>query len=197
MKRNLSATLLALAGLIGLVACRGVPLPTATPSPSPVPATETPIPSLTPTSTLSYTECTWNWATQPLPELSADLESDLQAALELPLTAYAEAFGENCFDGRTNQVAYFAAMETDFYITVQVEALAERETLGQTTERILTIVLSRFPVETTPGPNGGYIGITFVSDAEQLRLRLTWAEAESALASGLHGASLLDALENR
>lgn len=196
MKTKLSAILPVLAVLIGAIACQGAP-PTATPSPSSPPATTTPIPSLTPTSTISYTQCIWNWATQPLPALSEDLESDLQTALHLPLTAYAEAFGENCFDGRTNQVAYFAAMETDFYVTVQVEALADREALGQAMEQILTVILSHFPVEATPGPRPGYITITFVADTEQLRLRLTWPEAESTLVRGLHGASLLDELENR
>lgn len=196
MKRAL-LLILTLGLLTTAAACQ--PQTTAAPTPSLTPPPETPTPSPAPTSTttLSYTECGWNWATQSLPELSAELESALQEAVQLPADAYAQAFGENCFDGRTNEVAYFAARETDFYITVYAEDLDDRETIGRLTEQILLVLLSRFPVEATPGPQPGYISINFVTDAGELRLRFGWLEAEAALESGLHGASLLEALESR
>ncbi len=183
--------------LTATAACQ--PKTTAAPTPSltPPPKTPTPSPAPTSTTTLSYTECGWNWATQPLPELSAELESALQESIQLPLEAHAEAFGEHCFDGRTNEVAYFVARETDFYITVHAEALDDREALGRLTEQILLVLLSHFPVEATPGPQPGYLSINFVTDIGELRLRFGWFDAESALGSGLHGASLLEALESR
>ncbi len=183
--------------LMANVACQRETTAQPRPSPSPLPETPTPTPAPTPTPTLSYAECGWNWATQPLPELSAELESVLQVTLPLPFEAHAEAFGENCFDGRTNQVAYFVARETDFFILVHVEDLADRERLGRLAEQILLTLPNNFPVETTPGPQPGYITLTFMKEAEELRLRLTWVEAESALASNLHGESLLNALESR
>ncbi|MEZ0396327.1 MAG: hypothetical protein ABWK53_07880 [Anaerolineales bacterium] len=172
----------------------------APPSPPPTLAptqSATPVPSPTPSATLSYTQCAWNWATQPLPELSADLEDALQGVIAFPLEARAEAFGENCLDGRTNAVAYFAARETDFYITVHVEDLTDRERLGELAESILLVLLNGFPVQATPGPQPGIIALTFAAQAGELRLRFPWPEAEAALGEALHGAALLDALENR
>ena len=160
------------------------------------PATKTPVPSPTPTATMEYTQCYWNWATEALPEVTAQVQAAMEAALDVPVSATAEAYGEDCIDSATNEVAYFAAMETDFRVTVQVDTLANREVLGGLAEQIL-VVLDGFPTESTPGPQPGYVGITFVAGEEELRLWFTQADGESARALGLHGAALLDELENR
>jgi hypothetical protein len=182
--------------LMGLASCALIS-PPATATPPPRQITNTPPSFPTPTTTLNYTQCYWNWARRPLPELSADLQSTLEAALDLPLTAYAEAYGEDCIDSRTNNVAFFATRQTDFYITLEVDRLTDREALGQAIEQILTILLQRYPVGSTSGPQPGYIGITFAAGTEELRFWLTWEDAESALALGIHGESLLSELERR
>jgi hypothetical protein len=162
----------------------------------PTPPTKTPIPSPTPTATIGYTQCYWNWATEALPEVTVQVQAAMDAALAVPVTATAEAYGEDCIDSATNEVAYFAAMETDFRVTVQVDGLGDREALGELAEQIL-VVLDGFPTESTPGPQPGYVGITFVAGTEELRLWFTQVDGESARALGLHGAALLDELENR
>lgn len=158
-----------------------------------LPTTERP-PTETPTATVTYPECGWQWATQGLPELSFQVEQALRAGGLPVLSARAEAYGENCIDGRTGQVAYFTAMETDFKLTLEVRDLEDDAALGDLLEQTL-IVLDGFPPGATPGPQPGYIGITFQAGAGERRLWFTVTDGESARALGLHGAALLAELE--
>jgi hypothetical protein len=119
----------------------------------------------------------------------------LEAAGLRDITARASAYGENCFDRNTDEVAYFAVMETDFYITVEVADLANTATLGDLLERIL-IVLDTFPTGATPGSGPGYIGISYVHGTEGFNLWFAATESESARALGLHGSALLEKLQN-
>ena len=200
-KRSLPAFILLLLSLI-IAACQPIgpdlrPA-TATPTKSATPTrTSTPLPpTLTPTATeYPYESCYWNWATQPLPELSAQVQAAMEAAGLKGVTATAEAFGENCFNAK-GEVVRFATMETDFRITVQIVSLNDREALGTLLEKIL-VVLDGFPTETTPGPQPGYVGVTFQSGKDELRLWFLVEEGESARALGLRGAALLDKLQNR
>jgi hypothetical protein len=156
--------------------------------------TITSTPTLTVTPTIAYEQCGWNWATQPLPGLSAEVQSALEAAGLTTTIARAEAFGENCFS-QNNEVLYFAAMETDFHISVEADDLTDTTALGNLLERIL-VVLDTFS-GTTPGPHPGYIGISFTRAQETLNLWFAVTDGESARALGLHGADLLAELQNR
>ena len=193
--RNRLLPLLLFLCLTILPACN-LPRPTPTPDHPPSPSTRVTPPSLTPTATeYPYEQCGWSWATQPLPELSAQVQSAMDAAGLKNVTAAAEAYGEDCLDANGTPVR-FAAMETDFRITVQVPSLTDRESLGSLLEQILT-VLDQFPAGVTPGPNNGYVGVTFQSKDDELRLWFLVEDGESARALGLHGAALLDKLQNK
>jgi hypothetical protein len=84
-------------------------------------------------------------------------------------------------------------METDFYITLPVDDLADLDGLGAQVAKILA-VLDRFPTAETPGPQAGYVEIAFVSEGEGDRLRVSVTEATEARERGLAGAALLGAL---
>jgi hypothetical protein len=191
MKKRFLPFLLVLC-LITIFACN---LPRPDIDPATPTNTATPLlPTLTPTATeVPYEQCAWNWATKSLPELSAQVQSAMEAAGLTGVTAVAEAYGENCITA-SGEVARFAAMETDFRITIQVDALDNREALGTLLEKIL-VTLDGFPTETTPGPNPGYVGVTFQSGDDSLRLWFPIIEGESARALGLRGAALLDKLQ--
>ncbi len=148
----------------------------------------------TPSAEAGYTQCAWNWATQSLPEVSAAVQSAMDAAGLTGVTASAEAYGENCITGE-GVVDHFAAMETDFRIRVEAPSLTDAAALGDLLERIL-VVLDAFPPGVTPGPNAGYVGVTFQAGSDELRLWFTVVDGESARALGLHGAALLDELQN-
>jgi hypothetical protein len=161
---------------------------TATHELEPVQATDAP-----PQSSAG-TECGYAWASEPLPELSKDFDEALKEALP-QANGYAEAFGENCLNAQ-GEVVRFLTKETDFRITLKVEGLEDKETLGALTEQVLNVI-AEFPVEDTPGPQPGYVGITFASASDELRLWFTQTDAEVALKNGLHGENLFNALQTQ
>jgi hypothetical protein len=158
----------------------------------PRPGLDTLIPPAT--DTPAYRNCYFNWATQPLPDLSTQVQEALEKAGLDEVRVRAEAFGENCYDSQTNEVVRFAAMETDYHLTAQVADLKDAEALGNLLERML-VVLDRFPAGSTPGPQPGYVGVQFTSGGDVLNL---WFQADAAHAArneGLHGRFLLERLQ--
>ena len=164
-----------------LAACN---LPSSTPDPGGVPTTDTPV---------NYQNCYFNWATQPLPELSAQVQAAINTAGLTGVIATAEVYGENCYNSQTNKPVSFSAMETDFRLSVPVDNLNDYEKLGNLLEEILT-VLDGFPTEMTPGPQPGYVGVTFLTELDELHIWFQIADGKSARALGLHGAALFEKL---
>jgi hypothetical protein len=107
----------------------------------------------------------------------------------------AEAYGENCIN-EMGEVVRFLAMETDYYVTLAVDDLEDKQALGEAIAKILQ-VLAGFPVGETPGPQPGYVGITFETSTEELRLWFTRRDAEAALENGLRGEELFNALQDK
>ncbi len=152
-----------------------------------VPVTETPT---------QQQPCYFNWATQPLPDLSTQVQTAMETAGLSDVTVRAEAFGENCYDAQTNEAVSFGALETDFHIVVKVAGLADRNGLGNMLEKIL-VVMDAFPEEATPGPQPGSIGVSFQAGSAELNLQFTAAEGKSTREAGLTGAALLDKLQSK
>ncbi len=150
--------------------------------------------ALPPTETVRYQDCYFNWATKPLPEVSDKVQEAMEKAGLSEVRAFAEAYGENCFDSRTNEVAYFATMETDFRFSAAVPDLADTKALGTLLERML-VVLDQFPPDTFPGPNLGTVGIRFTSQGQELNVWFHVDDGKTAREQGLHGAELLDRLQ--
>ncbi len=153
------------------------------------PPVESPTPP--PTETITYQSCYFNWATQPLPDVSRKIQAAMDRAGLTGVTATAEAFGEDCIDSRTNQAVGFGAMETDFRVAVEVFSLEDREELGRLLERILT-VLDEF--STLAKPRAGYVGVRFTSGGQDLNLWFLVDDAKAARGQGIHGAELLEKL---
>ena len=106
----------------------------------------------------------------------------------------AEAYGENCLDAQTQQVISFTAMETDYRVIADVKDLKARDQLGNLLESIL-ITIDGFPTGKTPGPQPGYIGVTFQTGDDEVRLWFPRIAGESARTRGFHGAALLEFLQ--
>jgi len=138
------------------------------------------------------TECGFVWARESLPDLSKDFKKALKD-VQPQANGYAEAYGENCIDSQGN-VVRFLAMETDFYVMLKVEDLEDKQALGEWIEQVLAVV-TKFPVENTPGPQPGYVGITFEAPGDELRLWFTQMDAEAALENGLQGEELFNVLQ--
>ena len=165
-----------------------VPDLTVVPDTELAPLTGTPSPDQT------FPECGYAWARQPLDDLSRDFKQVLME-VQPQADGRAEAYGENCINNQGEAVR-FLAMETDFYVTIKVQDLEDKQALGDLVEEVLGVV-AEFPVEQTPGPQPGYVGITFEASGDELRLWFTQRDAEAALEKGLRGEELFIALQSK
>ena len=163
---------------------------TALPNPQPITQTATVI---TPTPTEAM--CAFMEGRQNLKDISSQLLEKLKNA-SLPVkTARAEAYGENCV-AADGSVVRFSARETDYYITLTVADLQDEAALGALLEQSLAII-NQFPVDQTPGPNPGYVGIGFETTADVQNLWFTRQQASDLLAQGMKGAELYRALKGQ
>lgn len=138
------------------------------------------------------TPCGYIWARKALPELSAQFDTALKT-VNSQAEGYAQAYGENCIS-ENGDVVRFSTMETDFYVTLHVPNLEDKEALGEMITQVLSITKD-FPVQDTPGPQPGYLGITFQTTEDELHLWFEIREAESAIDSGLTGEKLFNVLQ--
>jgi hypothetical protein len=164
--------------------------PTFTPSPTPLPLAQS-----------DYMSCGWMWATQINPELSAEIQQRLAERLvgieSVEVTA--EGFGENCLNP-DGSVRYFATMQTDFRLVVQVSGLPENDPtatqsiLGPIVRDTLT-VLANYPVDATPGPNPGMINLQFPTEDGTYLVWVNYNTAMQAFNQNLADAALFAALD--
>jgi hypothetical protein len=148
------------------------------------------------TATSNSQNCYFNWASQPLPDLSAKVQSAINAAGLADVSENAEAYGENCIDSQTNTPVSFGTLETDFHITVKVVNLTDKKNLGNLLEKIL-VVLDTFPAGKIPGPQPGSINVSFQAGSDELNLMFSVPAGKSARLEGLHGAELLEKLQKK
>ena len=178
----------ALLATMGLYACATRPsIPAAETIPTAPAAAFTPIiPTFTSTD-FPQEACGYQWAYQDLPELTAQLDNEIAAAIP-NATARATAFGENCL-GNTGQVIRFLARETDFHVSIPVERLDQYEAFGNWIAQAMHIVIA-IPTDAIVGPMPGFVEFRFEKNqAELLYLRVP-IQTYKDNAKGLTGESL-------
>jgi hypothetical protein len=165
---------------------------------APLNATPTPTPAitLTPTATGStaYSACSWQWATQPLPELTAQAQDLLALLGYTDLTISASAYGENCWRQDTQQIAYFAAMTTDFDVTAPTLNPEDWDAVG-TLYAELVATLQVLDTDTTP-PNLGYLTLVVGNSSDPLVLHAMFNEIQRLVEQGIRGAALVETIMN-
>ena len=166
---------------------------TATPTPTITPTPSAALPTATLTPEITEVACAFAWAHVDLPTTTSTTQAALDAAGIMHATVRAEAYGENCLEANGN-VRYFAAMTTDFYFTIEVEAddLYDDQMLAAFIKPLYNIAAA-VPREQIPAPPG-YFDLTFTSSQGAVRLRTRFDDAQAALQRDLKGVALLDAL---
>ena len=110
------------------------------------------------------------------------------------LQVVAEAYGENCVHA-DGSVASFSVMETDLKFVLNVDDLADSTDLADQAHEILRIVAG-IPQEQFPGPNPGYIGISFQdANGDQQNYWFPKQTGVAAFQTGLEGEALLQVLQ--
>jgi hypothetical protein len=153
---------------------------------NPSPATDTPVPQQ---------ECAFVEGRNTLDDISKQLLDKLKAAGLTVESARAEAYGENCI-AADGTVVRFSARETDFYTTITVADLTDETELGNLLEQTLSVI-DQFPVDQTPGPNPGYVGITFKAGEQVQNLWFMQTQVADLRKQGLKGADLYRALKGK
>jgi len=100
------------------------------------------VPSATPTSTKLSAPCFFNWATRPAKELTTELQSALAARGLDNVSISAVGFGEDCIDSQTQQVVYFAAMDTEFTVGLMIDDLGDLDRIGNTLATVFDLINS-------------------------------------------------------
>lgn len=184
--RRLPQIVVIVAALAGMTGCYAADWLARIPGPV-APSTGTPPPAL------ETTACSWQWATQDLPDLSALAVETLTSAGVPLVEARASAYGENCVTPQ-GTVERFAAMQTEFDVTLAVASLDDRETIGTLVYDVVGVLMTTLPVERTPGPNQGQIRLRFVAGEDARPLIIDGGDMAVITRGDLSGAALLDAL---
>lgn len=133
--------------------------------------------------------CAYTWASQPLPEVTAELQKKLIKLGVRASEVSASAYGENCVlsDGTVDR---FLIRETDLYFKSPVADFEDQELLGSITEEIILFVRD-IPANSLQGLQEGYIQINFISAAGDMQsLWFQPSDGLKYLEKGLHGAGL-------
>lgn len=140
------------------------------------PSTEPETPSAQPAlTTAEETEsptaaqtCGYQWAYKNAPELTSSFDEAVKA-LNPDASGRVEFYGEDCIfhDGTST----FGAMETDFYVRLQVGSLNKEEDFGNWVVQVMEIV-TKIPREDLSG-NYGFVEFWFEkSEAEHIVFRV-------------------------
>lgn len=169
--------------------------PVSNPSKNQAPGVKTNTPPTAPAqSTPTEVFCGFVEGRMSLDDISNELVGKLKNA-GLPIeTANAQAYGENCI-AEDGSFVRFSAKETDFYVTLNVKDLTDEVALGELVAKTLDVI-DLFPIEKTPGPKPGYVGITFKAGTDILNLWFTQTKAQELRNQKMHGAELYQGLKN-
>lgn len=109
------------------------------------------------TGTSAYEGCYFVWATHDLPDLSTLVQQSAQS-LQTQAQARAQAYGEDCvYD---NGHADFSVLETDYYISLQVQDLNDEDFMGDWIAQVMTLI-DQPPQEQIPGGQPGFVEFRF------------------------------------
>lgn len=155
-----------------------------------------PTPQQQPTSTITPdakpTLCAFVWEPRYLEALSLTLYEAYQDARIPNVQVYADAYGENCLDYYTKDVAVFTPVETNLHISIQVAGLENDLELGNILADVLPLGL-QVMVANLEGSQPGYVEIRLVSGDDLQRMVIQFAIVQAALERGLTGENLFRA----
>lgn len=140
--------------------------------------------------------CAYMWASQPLPQLSQEIENLLSQAGLKEIQVNAEAYGENCIT-ENGEIVRFIALQTDIRLIVPVQNLSDPMEMGNIARQLLGVILE-IPLSDLPGMQPGYIGIQFYNNEEDvLNLWFKRELSEQLVKAGIKGEELLQELQKK
>lgn len=123
----------------------------------PAPEQEAPPLTIATGNDASIPHCAYTWAYHDAPDLTAWLDASLKQ-LNPAAKGNASLYGEDCTTAEGT--VSFVPMETDFYVHLPVEDLADEEALGRWMAQVMPVVMD-LPREQIPGPQYGFVEFWF------------------------------------
>jgi len=158
--------------------------------PTDSPQTEQPTPQIT-------QSCAYVWSSQPLLDISNQLQVSFNAVGLAKIKVLAEAYGEVCLDTETKAAGNLIVLHTDFNLDIPVDSIQEEEKLGQLIYSSLNI-LARQNASTLPGKRMGYVIVKFhAADKQEINLRFPLETGMKNIEKGLRGVELYQAIKNQ
>ncbi|HSV86730.1 MAG TPA: hypothetical protein VLH85_09140 [Levilinea sp.] len=139
-------------------------------------------------------QCAYVWDSRPLPEFTLLLQAAYRTAQMEDVVANVSGYGENCLDPDTKEIVRFEIMRSDFYLSITVEDVDDRDALGRKLSTAM-MILQRFPEGTFLGTQPPSVLVRFEGGENITNLSFSMAEYDQALGDGLAGAALFDALD--
>ncbi len=148
--------------------------------------------------TLQITQsCAYVWSSQPLLDISKQLQISFNAVGLAKIKVLAEAYGEVCLNTETNAAGDLIVLHTDFNLDIPVDSIQDEEKMGQLLYSSLNI-LSRQNASTLPGKRMGYVIAKFHSaDQQEINFRFPLETGVKTIEKGLRGVELYQALKNQ
>lgn len=138
--------------------------------------------------------CNWAFHTESLPELSAKVQADIEAAGIRVDSVSASAYGEDCYDPQIGIFKRFAVMQTDFVVEMRVDSFSDRDALGNMAAEGLAVLDGLAP-SAVPGPTIGIVNFRFVAGDEMRNFVFHHNQWENAGQQDLRGEALIELLE--
>ena len=141
-------------------------------------------------------QCAYVRASEPLPDLSEELQAMVHEAGLKEVRVHAEAFGEKCItpDGSSGPLLI---KQTDVRFAVRVVSIRDPNEMTQQVKEIIRF-LSGFSAEKFPGPVPGNIAVAFQDDhGDAFNLWFNNELAQEALQQELEGEAFVEALKHR
>ncbi len=133
----------------------------------------------------TYSACSWQWANQNLPDVASKTAETLNSAGIVTSDLRVSAYGENCYDN-LGKLQYFAAMTTDFYLTIEVNDLTDDTLAAKLIASYEALnALSDLPAKP------GYLDIAFVAGSSDKHIRTMFDQIQVALDKGLTASELI------
>ena len=148
-----------------------------------------PLAAPTETPLVKPTLCALVWEPRYLESLSLKLYQAYQDARIPNVQVYADAYGENCLDFYTKDVAVFTPIEINLHVSIQVASLDNDFDLGNTLADVLPLALQVLAANLEDS-QPGYVEIRLVTADELQRMVIQFPIVQSALERGLSGENL-------
>ncbi|MBI9046180.1 MAG: hypothetical protein JEZ06_16930 [Anaerolineaceae bacterium] len=143
------------------------------------------------TATPDSNPCSYAWGSKFLPDETEEIKEVFAQADMQEVNVQMEAFGVSCIRVRSNNVAEFEALQTDFGLAIEVVDLENKKLLGNIVYDI-AVVLGQIKISDLPGTQAGEVNIRFYTANDYADVWFPVEDGEDFIYRNLKGERLME-----